>query len=77
MKNDPMTEETSRKIDTFCEVQSSCETCPIYLNFRILKPYYPCELSGIRETTSIEIIPEMEQIVLSIIEREESKNART
>ena len=72
-----MTEEMMLKIKTFCNAQSDCGKCPIHLDFRIIDPRYPGELLGICEKTLIEMTPEEEQIVLTIIEREEAKNART
>lgn len=72
-----MTEETILKIETFCNAQYNCCTCPIHLDYRIIDPHYPGELLDICEKGMIEMTPEEEQIILTIIEREEAKNART
>lgn len=72
-----MTEETMLKIKAFCNAQSDCSTCPIHLDYKIIDPHYPGELFGICEKGPIEMTPEKEQIILTIIEREEAKNART
>lgn len=72
-----MTEEGCLKFNTFCNEQSNCGVCPMHLDYRIIDPNHPGELLGICEKQITEINSEEEHIVLSIIEREEVKNART
>lgn len=72
-----MTEETMLKFRAFCNAQSDCGTCPIHLDYRIIDPNHPGKLLDICEKEFTEITSEEEQIVLTIIEREEVKNART
>lgn len=72
-----MTEEVMLKFKAFCNEQSNCSTCPIHLDYRIIDPNHPGELLDICEKEFTEVTSEEEQIVLTIIEREEVKNART
>lgn len=71
-----MTDETMLKIDAFCDTQQDCDTCPINSGYKFIDPSYPGELFSICDKMLIEMTPEEEQIVLTIIEREEAKNAR-
>ena len=72
-----MTEETRLKFKAFCDEQSNCSTCPIHLVYRIIDPNHPGKLLDICEKEFTEVTSEEEQIILTTIEREEAKNART
>lgn len=72
-----MTEDVMLKFKAFCNEQSNCRACPIHLCYRIIDPNHPGKLLDICEKEFTEVTSEEEQIVLSIIEREEVKNART
>lgn len=72
-----MTEEVTLKFKAFCNEQPNCSTCPIHLDYRIIDTNHPGKLLDICGKEFTEITSEEEQIVMTIIEREEAKNART
>lgn len=72
-----MTEDVMLKFKAFCNEQSNCSACPMHLDYRIIDLKHPGKLLDICEKEYTEVTSEEEQIILTIIEREEAKNART